>query len=216
MRVTIDSSRCTSLVAGSATFDKNKDDVWYYKDVEFESGKIYGLVSEYGQGCMYLSYLLGGNVEFGDLQIYIDDKQVTKGELKEISWNLEPSKEKYKNKIVKKSIEKTITKNRCIDTFDDIAEAFFLTKERYSLKLRYLSGERWRASAALGYVSGKKIFYAPYECTEFYYSMNKSNLFKVLRNLVDNGAVVVLPVGSDVFMKTVVDECIYLDRLHDL
>ena len=60
-----------------------------------------------------------------------------------------------------------------------------------------------------------RIFYAPYECTKFYYSMNLSNLFNVLRYLADKGAIVVLPVGSDAFLKTVVDECIYLDRVYE-
>ena len=44
--------------------------------------------------------------------------------------------------------------------------------------------------------------------------MNSSNLFKALRYLADKGTIVVLPVGSDAFLKTVVDECIYLDRVY--
>ncbi len=44
--------------------------------------------------------------------------------------------------------------------------------------------------------------------------MNSSNLFKALRYLADKGTIVVLPVGSDTFLKTVVDECIYLDRVY--
>lgn len=57
-----------------------------------------------------------------------------------------------------------------------------LTEPRYDRKLLQLSGERWRASAALGYANGKRIFYAPYECTKFYHQMNSSNLFKVVSN----------------------------------
>lgn len=90
-----------------------------------------------------------------------------------------------------------------------------MTEPRYDRKLRQLSGERWRASAALGYANGKRIFYAPYECTKFYHQMNSSNLFKVLRYLADKGTIVVLPVESDAFLKTVVDECINLDRVYE-
>ena len=134
-------------------------------------------------------------------QIFIDGIDVSKEDLKSISWNLEPSKEKYKNKTVRKSIEKSIIKNKCSDTFEDIVEAFYLDERRHDIKLQYLSGERWRASAALGYVSGKSIFYAPYENTSFYHSMYGSTMFKALRYLADKGTIIVLPVGSDTFIK---------------
>ena len=215
VNIKIDASRVAGLITGSANLDKVVYDTWYLKDVELMSGKIYGLVSEYGQGCMYLSYLLGGKIDFGDLQIFIDGINVSKEDLKSISWNLEPSKEKYRNKTVRKSIEKSIIKNKCSDTFEDIVEAFYLDERRHDIKLQYLSGDRWRASAALGYVSGKSIFYAPYENTSFYHSMYGSNMFKALRYLADKGTIIVLPVGSDTFIKSVVDECIYLDPVYE-
>lgn len=215
VNVKIDASRVTGLITGSANLDKSVYDTWYLKDVELMSGKIYGLVSEYGQGCMYLSYLLGGQIDFGQLQIFIDGISVSKEDLKNISWNLEPSKEKYKNKTIRKAIEKSIINNKCMDTFEEIEKAFYLDERRHDIKLKYLSGERWRASAALGYVSGKRIFYAPYENSSFYHSMYGSNLFKALRYLADKGNIIVLPVGSDTFIKTVVDECIYLDPVYE-
>lgn len=110
MRIKIDTSKVTGVVEGGAFLDKDFYDTWHYKDVEFESGKIYGLVSEYGQGCMYLSYLLGGRVDFDELQVFIDGNCVTETDLMALSWNLEPAKEKYKNKTVKKSIEQAIKK----------------------------------------------------------------------------------------------------------
>ena len=116
---------------------------------------------------------------------------------------------------MRKSIEKSIIKNKCSETFEDIVEAFYLDERRHDIKLQYLSGERWRASAALGYVSGKSIFYAPYENTSFYHSMYGSNMFKALRYLADKGTIIVLPVGSDTFIKSVVDECIYLDPVYE-
>lgn len=165
---------------------------------------------------MYLSYLLGGKVDFGDLQIYYNDKKIEKEYLSLISWNLEPSHEKYRNKAVKKSIEKMIQKSNCEDSFEEIAEKFILTKPRYNRKLFQLSGERWRASAALGYAAGKHIFYAPYETSQFYYQMSRQGLIKILRNLTDSGSMVLLPASSDVFLKHIVDECVYLDREYDI
>lgn len=216
MNIKIDASKVTGVITGSEKFSKGFYDTWYYKDIEFVSGKIYGIVSEFQQGCMYLSYLLGGKLELGDLQVYIDGRKVYKDDLKRISWNLEPLEEKYKNKRVRKAIEQSIIKNGCPETFEEIADAFYLDERRHDVKLKCLSGERWRASAALGYVSGKKLFYAPYECTRFYWSMYHSNMFKALRYLADKDAITLLPVGSDAFIKSVVDECIYLDPVYEL
>ena len=51
-------------------------DNWYYSDIVFKTGRSYALVSEYQQGCMYLSYLLGGQIEIKDgLEIYLDDME---------------------------------------------------------------------------------------------------------------------------------------------
>lgn len=38
------------IITGRANLDKVVCDTWYLKDVELMSGKIYGLVSEYGPG----------------------------------------------------------------------------------------------------------------------------------------------------------------------
>ena len=214
--IKIDASKCTSMVTGGAFFNGEKVyDSWYFKDIKLESGKIYGIIGEYGHGPMYLSYLLGGKVDFGDLQLFCNDYELSRKKLEEISWNLEPSDEKYKNAIVRKAIEKALHKNNCKEDFGTIAKKFILTEPRYDRKLRQLSGERWRASAALGYANRRKIYYAPYKCSKFYYQMCNSCLLKVLRELTDDGAIVLLPAGSDEFLTHIVDECIYINPEYD-
>lgn len=215
-KLKIDSSACICEVSGGAFLDEKAYDVWRFRDIEMESGKIYGLISEYGQGSMYLSYLLGGRIEFGDLRIFCNDVEVSKRELEQTSWNLEPANQIYKNAVVKKSIVKAMREKGYAETFDAVAEKFMLTKPRYDRKLRQLSGERWRASAALGYVNRKKIFFAPYNSSSFYYRMCGSVLLKALRELTSDGAVVLLPVGSDEFMKHIADECMYLNSEYDI
>ena len=215
--IRIDATACTSMVAGLASFPgKYESDIWRYENLRFESGKIYGLVGEYGQGPMFLSYLLGGKVKFDDLKLYYNDTEINRHDLERISWNLEPHYEKYKKAVVKKSIEKAIRENQCAEDFETIAERFILTEPRYDRKLFQLSRERWRASAALGYASGKKIFYAPYRASKFYYNMCQSALLKALKELTASGAIVLLPVGSDDFMKHIADECIYIKQEYDV
>ena len=93
-RLRIDSTNCTSMIAGTAFLGKDKfEDTWWYRSLEFESGKIYALISEYGQGCRYLSYLLGGRVDFEDLKVYLNENEVLPKDLSLISWNLEASGE---------------------------------------------------------------------------------------------------------------------------
>lgn len=209
--INIDSSRCTSLIEGGAVVGKeNFCDSWRYDSLQFESGNIYALVGEHGQGCMYLSYLLGGKIDFGNLKIYINGNEIRKPDLELISWNLEPNEERYGNKIVKKSIEKALDRNKSKESFSDMQDKFLLTQPRFSRKLKYLSGERWRASAALGYAEGRRIFYAPYKTSNFYYQMCQSGLLKALRELTDAGAIVLLPVGSDEFVKYIADKCLYI------
>ncbi len=215
--IKIDASKCTSLIEGGAFLDgKQVFDSWRFRDIKLKSGKIYGLIGEYGQGPMYLSYLIGGKVEFGDLMLFCNGQELSQAMLEQTSWNLEPSNEKYRNAVVRKSIEKALVRNRSAEDFDAIAEKFILTEPRYDRKLSQLSGERWRASAALGYSNRKKIYYAPYMCSKFYYQMCQSGLLKVLKELAASGAIVLLPAGSDEFLKHIVDECVYTNREYDI
>ena len=210
--IKVDTSACKSIITG---YDSKINDAWCYSDQTFEGGKIYALVSESGQGCMYLSYLLGGKMDFKNVRIYLNEKEIHQADLQKLSHNLEPLEEPYGKFTVRKAIEKALKDKPGTETFPELAEKFLLTPERFDRKFRHLSGERWRASAAYGYAMGKKIFYAPYQTSTFYYQMCQSSLLKPLRELTSSGAMIFLPVGSDAFLKHIADEVIYLDRQYD-
>ena len=210
MKIRIDSSNCNSIVQGYSRFSNGMEDYWYYSDYTFETGKTYGLISEYMQGCMYLSYLLGGKIKPEDgVEIYLDEKKIDFDKLNDISWNIEPYYEKYKNLVVKKSIDEALKKGYVSETFEQIAKSFVLTEPRYNRKLSQLSGERWRASVAIGYSLGKKIFYGPYNSSEGYSKMNA--LPEIIDYLKEKDCMVVLPVGSDLYIKGCVDHCVYIE-----
>lgn len=206
--IKIDASACKSIITG---YNAKLDDTWRYSNQYFESGKIYGLVSEYGQGETYLSYLIGGKIKFENVKIYCNDYLLCQNDLNNISWNLEPHSETYGKKQVRKSIEKALLHNSNEETFQSVADKFLLTPERYNRKFKYLSGERWRAAAAFGYAQNKKIFFAPYKPSNFYYQLCQASLFKALKELRDYGAVILLPTGSDKIIKHIADKVIYLD-----
>lgn len=210
MKIKIDSSKCNSIIAGYARFSNGMEDYWYYSDLEFETGKTYGLISEYMQGCMYLSYLIGGRIIPEDgVEIYLDESKTDAKRLSDISWNIEPYYEKYKNLTVKKSVDSALEKGFVSESFEQIAEAFILTEARYGRKLSQLSGERWRASAAIGYAMGRKIFFGPYRSSSAYSHMNA--LPEIINFLKARDCLVVLPVGSDKYIKGIVDECVYIE-----
>lgn len=211
--IKIDTSKCKSIISD---YSIKLDDTWHYSDQILESGKIYGLVSEYGHGCTYLSYLLGGKIKFKEVKILYNNVSIQQNELSNIAWNLEPYSEHYGAKQVRKSIEKALINNPNKEDFETIAEKFILTPERYDRKFRHLSSERWRAASAFGYAQNKKIYFAPYKTSEFYYRMCQSCLLKALRELTKHGALVVLPAGSDEFIKHIADEIIYINRRYDI
>lgn len=211
--IKIDTSACKSIITG---YDPKIDDTWHYSEQIFESGKIYGLVSEYGQGGMYLSYLLGGRVKFENVKAYCNGKPLCQKDLNDVSFNLEPCNEQYGIKKVRRSIEKALSCNANSENFQSVADRFLLTPERSDRKFKYLSGERWRAASALGYAQNKRIFFAPYKTSTFYYQMCQSGLLKALRELTNWGALVILPTGSAEFIQHIVDEVVYLDPQYNI
>ena len=81
-RLRIDSTNCTSMIAGTAFL---------------------------GKGCRYLSYLLGGRVDFEDLKVYLNENEVLPKDLSLISWNLEASGEKYGRSTARNEIEQALS-----------------------------------------------------------------------------------------------------------
>lgn len=120
-----------NMAAGGAYLGKDYGcDCLYYRNLRLESGRIYGLISEYGQGCMYLSWLLGGKAATDELLISLNDQKMSRRDLQKISWNLEPSRERYRNAVVIKAIQNAIWKNGLSDSFSDIQNRFFLSSPR--------------------------------------------------------------------------------------
>lgn len=188
-------------------------DVFMHKDIHFDSGKTYGLIGEYMQGNIFVSYLLGGQVRHQGLILLKNGKCITKDELNNISWCTEPIGTKNENLIVGKAIKKALKQEFVKDSFDEIKELFMLTEDRLGNRLKCLSGERWRASMAIGYCLGKKIFYAPYETSMFY--KNVFGLKQCFQKLKVEECIIILPTSSSNIMKNVADECIVVDAYID-
>lgn len=200
----VDTSACSTL----ADSDPLLHDTWYFRDLVLQSGHVYGLVSEYGQGCEGVSYLLGGKTEYPDVNIRCGDMLLNRQALSEAAWMLEPQKAAYGRQRVRRAVEGALSGSA---DFAEIAELFHLTAERSDRRFIHLSGERWRAAAALGYAMHRKIFFAPYCTSMFYRQICSSGFSGVLDVLRHAGAVILLPAGSDAFLRQIADQVLYLD-----
>ncbi len=199
------------------TYRGTHNDFLFKQPFRFESGKAYGIISEYGQGCELLCYLLGGRLSdqvYSEYKILMDREEVAAARLSELSWEMEPYKRKYENRTVRKSIEKALKDNLVSDDLDTIAQHFGLTEPRYERRLKQLSGERWFASMAIGYALGKRIFYAPYQ-TSLFYKQCAGRFRSAIAKLKAEGCIILLPCGTDRVLSELVDQCIVVDSFDD-
>lgn len=86
-----------------------------------------------------------------------------------------------------------------------IKNIFHLSDERFNRKWKYISGERWRASIAVGYAMGKSIYCFPWMNSNTVVKLN-SILLDCIPPLIDVGAIILMPTTdyqrvSNVFEK---------------
>lgn len=188
-------------------------DTFLKQDIMLESGKAYGLVSEYGLGCEFVSFLIGGKLSrdsYLEQPVLWNGTQIAQAQLAHLAWEIEPCKTRYEKWTVKKSIEDALKQGLVDDTFASIASSFGLTEARYDRSLHQLSGERWFASMAIGYALGRRIFFAPYQ-TSLFYQQCAHRFRLTLAKLKQENCLVLLPCGSDRVLRQFTDQCISLD-----
>jgi ABC-type glutathione transport system ATPase component len=207
-------------------------------NLTIESGKIYGLVGSLGTGGWLLSHLLSGrdpqffnNLELVDSHITIDGLPANNKLLKSIScyigegvaeipykkYNSYPSKltlKLRKIKTVAEQILEGITRSTNMLSLQEIANLFELTdineSGRIYRPLEFNSGERWRASLAIGFAFQKKLFCAPWiEPHGIDYILSEQNI-KYLKILQEAGAAIILPVSSERYVAGIADEIVHL------
>ncbi|NOU96219.1 hypothetical protein GC093_23795, partial [Paenibacillus sp. LMG 31456] len=194
-------------------------------NLTIESGKIYGLVGSLGSGGWLLSYLLAGrdtlfsqDLKLSNSQITIDGLPANNELLKSIScyigegvaeipykkFNSYPSKLTWKIRKIKTvadQILEGIARSENTLTLHEIAILFELTginePGRIYSPLEFNSGERWRASLAIGFAFQKKLFCAPWiepHGIEYILSEHSRKYLKILQ---EAGAAIILPVSNE-------------------
>lgn len=167
---------------------------------EFQVGNLYGVVGEFGNGGAALSCGLTGNTDFYEGRIYIDDKEETISNIIKNSWyvgyDLYGSHNPFRRKTIKEQIEAGVRATHCELSAKTIQDIFYVSEERVGRNIKKISGERWKASIAIGYAYGKKIFCYPWMNSRDVEHL-KEQMAKNIKILIDNKCVVVLPTTKE-------------------
>lgn len=162
---------------------------------EFNSG-IYILKGECTTGGWALSMILTGHTEYsGD--IYFNEIKLECKDVKRYGCYVgeDSGFRKYigKPRTVKEQIEYGISKNLSYsNNIQEIKDKFGLSEERFNRPFKYLSGERWRASMAIGYANGKTIYCFPWVKSKFIYQL-EDTLKLCLNTLLEVDAIIIIP-----------------------
>lgn len=187
------------------------------KSYEFEAGKVYGLVGEIGEGGEFITELLSGRSKLGKQKVYIDGIAATQSDIEENGWYM--GKKEYSSHFpfyeisVKKALEKAIQQYHFFNDINEVIDMFSLKKDLIDYKLSYYSGERFRASLAIGYACKKNIFCFPWMNSEnLYYRMESGKVYYFFEELKKEKKIIIIPTSKEENVRELADEIIKIDN----
>ena len=174
---------------------------------EFHVGNLYGVIGEFGNGGAALSCGITGNTDYYEGRVYIDNQESSMEYIMENSWyvglDLKNTGKLFKKKqTVRQQIEYGIHNFKQESDVGKIQSIFNISDERIDRSIKYMSGERWKASAAIGYANGRKIFCYPWMNSRDIEHL-KEQLFDVIKYLTDSGCIVIIPTTAEENMKKI-------------
>lgn len=200
----------------------NSIDLLYNGEFSFRQSKVYGIVSNYGEGGWGLSYLLAGKISIEDENVIVGNHIYCKNDYVEEGWYVGEGLKKKgffsREMTVKNQIAKALKNSNNNLSSKDIISKFDLSQDRVNYKLTQLSWESWRASIAIGYAHGKKIFCFPWLDTAYLKDLILNTGFIFYINILrKNGAVIIIPSSDELLLKYISDEIVVLNnpRFHN-
>lgn len=187
------------------------------KNFEFSMGNLYGIIGEFGEGGAALSCGMTGNTGFYEGKIYIDGIERNIKDIVDISWYIGNDLYNYRTNIflcnksrinkntIKKQIEYGISCKKTNTDFLTIQKMFNISVERVDRNIKFVGYERWKASAAIGYANGKKIFCYPWMNSKDIIQF-KEQLSYIAKVLLDAGCVVIIPTTKEENIKMISDK----------
>lgn len=89
------------------------------------------------------------------------------------------------------------------NSIEGIKLQFELSSGRFNRPIKYCSGERWRASMAIGYALGKRIYCFPWLNTRFIKSLSCLKICFDL--LLKHGAIIIIPTSKGSVLDEIVE-----------
>lgn len=154
------------------------------------------LVGSIESGNVGISYVLSGGCKLSGCTVTLDGKKLSAGEISAVGCFVGHPPRFAGNTCIKRLIERGIRKSRNVLSFDDIAAKFLLTPERVQRRFAYQGNERYRASIAIGYAAGKRIYCTEYISSEMWLKYYHIVLKPYLEILRDEGMTVIVPAES--------------------
>jgi hypothetical protein len=180
---------------------------------EITFGKSYLLHAKPNRGAWGLSWLISGIVKPWVGQILLNGKDYPAEQRRQDSWCVRYEEIKrwgWLRQSVHAQIQYALkhNPNPILKTEQEIIQHFWLTPERLPRYLTQYSHEGWRASCAIGFALGKKIFCFPYLD---YLSRDFKDLWlkDMLDFLTSHGALVLVPAFYDWETVGLCDEVVW-------
>lgn len=199
------------------SFNEIQNDYIIDKSFVFEKGKIYGIIGEHGEGGELISSLMSGRIPIEKEVIYYDDIKIDSSNIGDIGWYV--GKSEYSEGIIKKEIcvkkalKNAIKRYQRYKSIDEIIEDFHLTPDKLEYTLSKYSGEKWRASLAIGYACKKEVYCFSWMDTAHFSSiLLSSGVFRFFKRMRDEGLIIILPTSRKENVIDFVDEVIEINN----
>lgn len=191
-------------------------------DLELCEGNLYGIIGEFGMGGAALSCGITGNTNIYSGKVIVNEKEEPMEYLIQRSWyvgtdlyqnkshGLFFKRHKINKRTIKEQIEYGINTIRTELEIDTIQREFDLSNERINRNIEFVSGERWKASAAIGYSNGKKVFCYPWLNTK---DLNqfKEQLEATIDTLLKLDCIIIIPTTKKENIQAITNKgCIVL------
>ena len=168
---------------------------------EFYAGNLYGIIGEFGNGGAALSCGITGNTDFYEGKVYIDEQESSMEYIVKNSWyvgsDLNNSKRLFRKKrTIRQQIEYGIHNITHQFDIEKIQGIFNISDERIDRNIEFVSGERWKASVAIGYANGRKVFCYPWMNSKDIEHL-KDQLLNTIKYLIDSDCIVIVPTTTE-------------------
>lgn len=180
--------------------------------LQFRFGEAYCLEGTIDSGAWGLSWVISGVVAESSGRIMIDNQILQKDARKKICCPVGVSKRKFfhDNTIIgqiRQGIERSGQKY--FRTAEEVVDKLHLSSERLDRRLDQLSGERWRASIAIGLANNRQIYCFPWMKPEFISTFRDLWFAELIDYLKFNKTLVLIPTNNHHQLDKIVKKTIF-------